>query len=323
MLLRVGKMRGVNLAVFDFDYDLQWMGFFLDGDEQVLGRYGGRAEGLPHRYRNLDGLRDAMSVALAQHGKAKQVAPLPPRPPQHPEDFPAGARHAPQACIHCHHVYDFRREWLTEQKLWSRDDVWVYPPPEKIGLTLANLPGNKVAHVVADSPAAGAGLRIGDRIEEVHGIAISAFADLQYALHRSPQAGKVRIAWTRDGKSYTAELTLPAGWKQYDLSWRRSLRELEPASGLHGDDLSADEKRELGLPADALAFRQGNFLSPQARRAGIQQNDIVIAIDGRQPRLSARQFDAMVRLTYEKGDTVVVTVLRQGKRLDLKMTLAP
>src|SRR5436190_1481215 len=35
-------MRGVNLDVFDFDYDLTGAGFFLNADEKVYGRYGGR-----------------------------------------------------------------------------------------------------------------------------------------------------------------------------------------------------------------------------------------------------------------------------------------
>ena len=31
-----------DLNVFEFDYDLTWMGFFLDGAGRELGRYGGR-----------------------------------------------------------------------------------------------------------------------------------------------------------------------------------------------------------------------------------------------------------------------------------------
>jgi hypothetical protein len=30
-------LRGVNLDIFDFDYDLTWMAFFLSADERVLG----------------------------------------------------------------------------------------------------------------------------------------------------------------------------------------------------------------------------------------------------------------------------------------------
>ena len=38
-------------------------------------------------------------------------------------------------------------------------------------------------------------------------------------------------------------------------------------------------------------------------------------------QMTAKQFDAHVRLNYDKGDTVVVQVLRKGERLELKMKL--
>src|SRR5258705_171824 len=47
VLVRLTRMRGVDLDLFDFDYDLTWMAFFLDADARVLGRYGGRDAGEP------------------------------------------------------------------------------------------------------------------------------------------------------------------------------------------------------------------------------------------------------------------------------------
>ena len=113
-----------------------------------------------------------------------------------------------------------------------------------------------------------------------------------------------------------------SNWKHTDVSWRRSLQGVEPGSGLHGDDLKAEEKMALGLGPGALAFRQGNFPTPQARQAGILQNDIIVGIDDKALQMTAKQFDAHVRLNYDKGDTVVVQVLRKGERLELKMKLA-
>ena len=53
-------MRGVNLELFDFDYDLTWFAFFINGDERVLGRFGGRLPDDSEKYKNLDGLRLAL-----------------------------------------------------------------------------------------------------------------------------------------------------------------------------------------------------------------------------------------------------------------------
>ena len=64
------------------------------------------------------------------------------------------------------------------------------------------------------------------------------------------------------------------------------------------------------------------FATPP-REYGILQNDIIVGIDGKKLEMTARQLDAHVRLNYDKGDTVVVQLLRQGERLELKMKLAP
>jgi hypothetical protein len=42
VLLEIDNMRGVNLNVFDFDYDLTWAALFLNSDQRVLGRFGDR-----------------------------------------------------------------------------------------------------------------------------------------------------------------------------------------------------------------------------------------------------------------------------------------
>src|SRR5262249_30288646 len=115
---------------------------------------------------------------------------------------------------------------------------------------------------------------------------------------------------------------LAPGWKETDVSWRRSLQGLEPGSGLHGEDLTTEEKQRLGLGPKALSFRQGNFPTPQARQAGVLQNDVIVGLGGKPLEMTARQLDAHVRFYCRRGDTVTVHVLRDGKRLELKMKLA-
>ena len=59
-------MRGVDLNVFAFDYDLTWTAFFLNGDETIYGRFGGRDGPVADRYLTLPGLKHAMRAALAK-----------------------------------------------------------------------------------------------------------------------------------------------------------------------------------------------------------------------------------------------------------------
>lgn len=287
----------------------------------VLGRFGGRTPEGADSYRTMEGLQFAMEAALRRHKEALPAEKPPPRPPRTVDDYPGIVRFTPTACAHCHHAYDLRREMLQEKGKWSLNEVWVYPLPENVGWTVAVTPGNRVTAVAATSPAAVADMRADDVLQEVNGETVATFTDIQHALHKAPVAGEVDVKWTREGKAMEARLKLQAGWRQTDVSWRRWLKGLEPGSGLSGDDLTADEKKQLGLPPMALAFRQGNFPSKQARQADIQQNDVITGVDGKKLEMTLRQFDAFIRLNYRPGDTVTLDVLRDGKKLELRMKL--
>ena len=56
-------MRDVNLAKYQFDYDLTWAGLFVSPDGRVLGRYGGRDAESADDKVSLKGLRYAMEAA--------------------------------------------------------------------------------------------------------------------------------------------------------------------------------------------------------------------------------------------------------------------
>jgi hypothetical protein len=329
VLVRLTSLRGVNLDVFDFDFDLTWMAFFLSSDERVLGRFGARTPDDPDKYRTIEGLRFAMESAVGKAvslGKGNRLGKdggfANGGPPRTVAEYPGFSRFGPNSCVHCHHAYDLRREALQEKGAWSQDQVWVYPLPLNVGWTLAVDPGNKITSVIPKSPAAAAAMQPGDVLLEANGLPVATFSDVQYALHKAPATGELPVRFSRAGRSIQTTLQLPKGWRQTDVSWRRSIKGLEPASGLTGDDLTTEEKRLLSLAPKALAFRQGNFPSPQARQAGVQQNDVVVGVDDKTLEMTARQFDAFIRLNYQRGDTVTVQVLRDGKRLALRMKLA-
>jgi serine protease Do len=315
-------MRGVDLDLFDFDYDLTWMAFFLHPDGIVYGRYGGRDAVSADSRVSLAGLRYALKAALARHRRRETRRPAPEAKPTRTVDQYAATRRLPQrACIHCHQVYDLRRQSLQAERKWRLDELWVYPPPENIGITLDIDRGDRIARVADHSPAAHAGIQAGDRLLHVNGQSITSFADAQYALHRAPARGMLTIAWQHEDQTRKADLPLEQGWRKTDLSWRWSLRGVDPPPWVHGDDLLAEEKQALGLTAKRLAFRQGPFVSEPARQAGIRQNDIILGVDGKELEMSERQLGAYIRLNYRVGDRVTYNILRRGKRLDMTLTL--
>ena len=88
--VRLVRITGVDLRLFDFDYDVTWFAFFLNADEHVYGRYGGRdavdaqsrdclsRDGVSRRNRRSKPIR---TRPLCQHDRKNRFAPRtsPPR----------------------------------------------------------------------------------------------------------------------------------------------------------------------------------------------------------------------------------------------------
>ena len=323
VLARVTNMRGVNLNVFTFDYDLTWMAFVIDADERIYARYGSRESQRAEDQLSLGGLRYTLRLALAAYRRGEKPPPPAAEPPRSAEQYPAAQRLKADACIHCHEVYNFRNEQQFAAGTWTKDDVWSYthPPPRTVGLTLDVDRGDHVKAVAPDSPAVRAGLRPGDVLRQLNRQSVLSISDAQYALHLAPKAGSIPVTWRRDGQEQSGTLELPAGWRQSDISWRTSMWNLPPAASVYGKDLTAEEKRKLGLAEKRLAFRQGQFVPPAAKRAGIREGDVILGVAGRELAMTMLEFNAHVRLTYTVGDTVTYELIRDGRRLQVPVTL--
>jgi hypothetical protein len=320
--VRLVRITGVDLNLFDFDYDLTWAAFLLNADGRVYGRYGGRDAKGPDDRHSLAGLRFALQAALDAHRHAKAAANLP--PPGKPllaEELPAAKLLRRGECIHCHQINEFRRAAAKDAGTWRREDLWSYPLPENVGLTLEVDRGNRVKSVQPGSPADRVGLRAGDVVQRLNGFAVASFADAQYALHRAPAEAKVALTWQRDGWSQDSTLALKPGWRKTNLTWRPSLLDILPGLSLYGEDLSAAEKKALGLAPKRLAFRQDQTVHKSMREAGVRGGDVILGLDGQPLEMTMLEFLAHVRRNYLVGDHVTLNLLREGKRLDLPLTL--
>ena len=116
-------MRGVDLSIFDFDYDMQWYAMMLTADGEVLGRFGGRDADTPAKYQTLPGLRHSLETALKRYQTAGDKKPAP-RMPMFAEDYSAVDKLPGNACVHCHHINEFRRDALQRQGRWSKSVPW-------------------------------------------------------------------------------------------------------------------------------------------------------------------------------------------------------
>jgi serine protease Do len=179
-----------------------------------------------------------------------------------------------------------------------------------------------VKRVEPGSAAARAGLKEGDAVRLLRGVPVHSLADAQFALDRAPPKGTIPVTFERAGKSQTATLALAEGWRKTDITWRRSLRRFVPVLPLYGAELTAAEKKALGLDPKHLAFRQRDPVNPRAEAAGVLPGDVILGIGGKgiAGRESADLREYVSR-EYLVGDRVEVDVLRGGKRLSLPFTL--
>jgi hypothetical protein len=317
--VRLVKIAGADLRRFEFDYDLTWYVFFLNADETVYGRYGGRDGTSADSRLSLMGLRFAMGRALDMHRRFQP----PPKPldgkPLLAEDYAAANRH--KGCIHCHNVNEFRRADAKAAGTWDRTSVWVYPLPENVGLTLEVDVGNLVKAVAADSPAAKAGMQPGDAVEDLNGYRISSQGDVMYALHKAPAKGTIPVAWWRKGEPLSGKLEVADGWRRTNVTWRPSMLDILPALPFSGDDLTSAEKAKLGLPEKQAAFRQDDALNDHLKASGLRPGDVVVGFDGKTVDGTMVTLLGFVRRNYLVGDTVTIDVIRDGKRVELKLQL--
>src|SRR5205809_384614 len=96
----------MDLRRFEFDYDLTWYVFFLNADETIYGRYGGRDASDAESRISMKGLRYAMDRALEAHQKLPAPQVLSGKSVR-AEDYAAAKSH--KGCIHCHNINEFRR----------------------------------------------------------------------------------------------------------------------------------------------------------------------------------------------------------------------
>src|SRR5262245_47066023 len=122
-------MEGVDLELFQFDYDQTWAAFFLNAGGTIYGRFGTRA-GRGHdstTHISAASFRKSMERALEAHrgypGNREQFAGKRGPEPEYAvaEKIPNLEKHH---CVHCHQVREstLRTKWL--EKRLSAADLW-------------------------------------------------------------------------------------------------------------------------------------------------------------------------------------------------------
>ena len=158
---------------------------------------------------------------------------------------------------------------------------------------LKDATGAVVAQVTPGSPAANAGLKQGDVIDELNGHKVIDGSALQVAVSEDHPGDVIHVGIIRNGQPQTVTITVgeyqKAGTEQASNDGNSGQGNTGKL-GLAVDDVNSDVRQQLNLPADVkgAAVEQVRPGSP-AEDAGLQPGDIVVEVD-RKPVTSAEQF---------------------------------
>ena len=232
---------GLDLSLFQYDYDQSFAVFLLNADRTIYGRFGTRSHHtLWSEDVSIEGLAKAMQGALELHAKYDSVkdslaAKQGPRPDvPSPEKYPLlegryrsqinEKKEVVKSCIHCHQVGDAQRDfYLRQGKPLPERILFQYPHPKILGLILDPTEKATVKEVKPGSIASKSGFQPGDEILILADQPLLSIADIQWILHRAESQDELKAQIKRNGKTKQLTLALPSGWKRADdLSWRVS-----------------------------------------------------------------------------------------------------
>jgi hypothetical protein len=345
--VRIVSTNGLDLSLFQYDYDQSFAVFLLNADGTIYGRFGTRS----HRTNwvgdvSVDGLAKALRAGLELHAGypknkdslAGKRGPAPEFP--HPELFPALKErytsklnyqgNVVQSCIHCHQIGDAQKQYHRHKPgPFPEAVLFPYPHPKSQGLTLDPKEKATVAAVEKDSPAAAAGFKTGDEILALAGQPLVSMADVQWVLHRTPpEGGAIKAEVRRGGKTEELTLSLPKDWRRRDdISWRVSawgLRRMT-TGGMKLEAVPVDERAKKALPETGTAL-EAKFVGQYgphaaAKQAGFQTGDVIVSFEGRTDLSRETDLFTHAVLTRKPGDKIPVTVVRSGKRFDLTLPM--
>lgn len=345
--VRMVQAWDMDLSLFQTDSNLSWVVYFMNPDKTLYGRYGhGRNSDTDI---SVEGFRAACEEALQLHAQFPQVkaslagkigpAPQWAVPQQIPDiakqqtaDPAKGPRFKkvttdPKGCIHCHHVeMGIVRDAYQKQGRWTDANLWRFPMPDAVGLTMDPKQAATVAAAAPGGAGAKAGFKAGDKITHFAGQPVISIADLQWVLEHTGETGSIAAKIDRGGKSSTLTLKLQPGWRRNgDFAWRTICWHLrQQLIGFNCETLSEEQRRELKLPSSAFGFKvrklppnwvKGLNKTPQA--AGLKEGDIVLGVDRIAERWSESRWIAYFAQEKRPGDPVRIQVLRGDQMMEI------
>jgi serine protease Do len=173
--------------------------------------------------------------------------------------------------------------------------------------------GALVAKIEPDSPAAQAGLKVGDVILEFNGNPIVDAGQLSARIGAAAPGDKASLEIWRNGKATTLNVTIGSATPVEVAGTAGANPSPQAQLGLALRPLNPEERQQAGVSGGLVVEEaQG-----RAAEAGIQPGDVVLSVDGT-PVQSVAQLRKMVQ---EHDNQVALLIQRGDNRLFIPVTL--
>ena len=318
MRLRIVDMSKVDVALFEFDFDLTFSVFILNHKKNVYLRYGARDDRSPDSYLSEESLANALKKGLELHSawKVGEAKFDPPPKPVPATSYPRLRKIVEQGnCIHCHQVADVKsRKMVALPRFNKKTDPFIFPDPANLGMKIDPDFGNKLKHTSGAAKAAG--LKAGDTVSAVESYRVNTFADFQYALHKIDKDAKKIAVETAAKPGKKISIDLPEYWRVTDLNRRNIGHRLTPFPGFWAKALPEEKKKKLGLKSGGFASEVTKFwTNTNGKKAGLRKGDIIYAVGGVESSPIAKNVMIYIRTHHKAGDEIKLSYRRGDREL--------
>ena len=171
--------------------------------------------------------------------------------------------------------------------------------------------GAVISQVSADSPAAKAGVKVGDVVTTVDGQKVADASSLQVAIADKRPGDKANLGIMRDGKPTNVTVSLAAYDKKDAETASTGAEHGKARWGIGLSDLTPDARQQIGLSSDVHGALIGNVQpgSP-ADNAGLAGGMVIVSVNRKPVNSAAEAKQALA--SVPAGEDVMLLVQTQG-----------